>query len=352
MKKLLKIITFFMVAFTLFSVPKSVFAEEIQYTDNVIPAMTSNTSPSGEASASSVWSGNVTYQPYQTFNHKINSDGWVPASTTAWLEYDFADAKCITKYTIVSRKPDQAANLLPKNWTFEAWDEQLSKWVVLDLQEGIVDWSIGVKKEFCFNNTKLYNNYRINITASNHASVVAIGELEMMETISSPINLSAVAGNSNVQLSWSAVTGATGYNVKRSLTSGGPYDTIASTVSGSAITFTDTGLTNGTTYYYVVSAIVSGKESTNSNEASAIPTDSPILTGNAILDIYVDDGTLKEYNLTGDELSDFLTWYDANGEGKAYYTFTVKGNVVPFKSVKNYIPYNKILYFDVKEYDE
>ncbi|HAF57518.1 MAG TPA: hypothetical protein DCK88_06310, partial [Lactococcus lactis] len=33
-------------------------AEEIQYTDNVIPAMTSNTSPSGVASATSVYTEN------------------------------------------------------------------------------------------------------------------------------------------------------------------------------------------------------------------------------------------------------------------------------------------------------
>jgi hypothetical protein len=44
--------------------------------------------------------------------------------------------------------------------------------------------------------------------------------------ISAPTNLTAIAGDSQVTLSWTAVTGVTGYNVKRSTTAGGPYTTI------------------------------------------------------------------------------------------------------------------------------
>ena len=69
-------------------------------------------------------------------------------------------------------------------------------------------------------------------------------------------------------LSWSASTGATSYNVKRSTTSGGPYTTIASPTTTS---YTDTGLTNGTTYYYVVSAVNAAGESANSAQVSAAP---------------------------------------------------------------------------------
>lgn len=360
MKKLLKIITIFTLAFTLFSLPKSVFAEEVQYTDNIIPVMTSNTSPSGEASASSTYcdEDNNYSSAWLAFDHEgtLSINGWVSNNDkTGWLAYEFTDSKCITKYTIVSNGHHNTTGLngAPRYWTFEGWDEQSSKWVILDIRKNITDWYLGVKKEFTFLNTNAYKKYRINVTSTkNDGYHVCINELEMMETVYTPTNLTATAGDSNVQLSWSAVNDATGYNVKRSLTSGGPYETIASTVSGSAITYADTDVFPGTTYYYVVSAIVSGKEGTNSNEASATLTDVPTFNGNAILDIYLDDGTLKEYNLTGDELSDFLTWYDANGEGKAYYTFTVKGSVVPFKGIKNYIPYNKILYFDVKEYDE
>jgi endo-1,4-beta-xylanase len=83
-----------------------------------------------------------------------------------------------------------------------------------------------------------------------------------------PTGLTATAGNAQVQLSWNASTGATGYNVKRATTSGGPYTTVASV---STTSFTNMGLTNGTTYFYVVSAFNSNGESANSGEVPATP---------------------------------------------------------------------------------
>ena len=83
-----------------------------------------------------------------------------------------------------------------------------------------------------------------------------------------PSGLQAIAGNAQVSLSWAASTGATSYHVKRSTTSGGPYTQVAAPTTTSD---TDTGLTNGTTYYYVVSALNAAGESANSSQASATP---------------------------------------------------------------------------------
>ncbi|MFC5472326.1 glycoside hydrolase family 5, partial [Cohnella suwonensis] len=58
--------------------------------------------------------------------------------------------------------------------------------------------------------------------------------------------------------------------VKRATTSGGPYANVATGVT--ATSYADTGLTNGTTYYYVVSASNAVGESVNSAQASATPT--------------------------------------------------------------------------------
>jgi predicted carbohydrate-binding protein with CBM5 and CBM33 domain len=85
-----------------------------------------------------------------------------------------------------------------------------------------------------------------------------------------PTGLAASAGNGQVALSWTASTGATAYNVKRSTTNGGPYSNVATNVSGTS--FTNTGLTNGTTYYYVVTALNSSGESPLSTQASGTPT--------------------------------------------------------------------------------
>lgn len=74
------------------------------------------------------------------------------------------------------------------------------------------------------------------------------------------------ASSNQVNLMWNASTNAGSYNIKRSTTNGGPYTVIATNVT--ATTFSDTGLTPSTTYYYVVSA-VSALESGNSAQASA-----------------------------------------------------------------------------------
>src|SRR5580698_564717 len=83
-----------------------------------------------------------------------------------------------------------------------------------------------------------------------------------------PMGLTATAGNAQVTLNWTASSGATGYYVKRSTTSGGPYTQIATLAAASD---TDTGLTNGTKYYYVVSAYNSAGQSANSAEVNATP---------------------------------------------------------------------------------
>jgi len=83
-----------------------------------------------------------------------------------------------------------------------------------------------------------------------------------------PTGLQATAGNAQVILGWTASAGATSYHVKRSTTTGGPYTQVAAPTAASD---TDTGLTNGTTYYYVVSALNSAGESANSSEVSAKP---------------------------------------------------------------------------------
>lgn len=83
-----------------------------------------------------------------------------------------------------------------------------------------------------------------------------------------PSGLQATAGNAEVSLSWNASAGAATYNLKRSTTNGGPYNTIS---SPAAANYSDTSVTNGTTYYYVVSAVNSAGESANSAQASATP---------------------------------------------------------------------------------
>jgi fibronectin type 3 domain-containing protein len=81
-----------------------------------------------------------------------------------------------------------------------------------------------------------------------------------------PMGLAATPTNAQVTLNWTASSGATGYYVKRSTTSGGSYTQIA---APTATTYADNAVTNGTKYFYVVSAYNSYGQSANSAEVSA-----------------------------------------------------------------------------------
>ncbi|MFD2671955.1 Kelch repeat-containing protein [Marinicrinis sediminis] len=160
-----------------------------------------------------------------------------------------------------------------------------------------------------------------------------------------PLNLTANAGNQQVVLNWEAVTDAIGYNVKRSTTSGGPYTTVATSLAGT--TYTDANLTNGTTYYYVVTAI-DQVESTYSNEVSATPN----YDNRAILVITMQNGLEKEYDLSMTEVNQFLDWYSNRdaGIGLPYYKIQKTSNIGPFISRTDYIIFDKMMFFEINEY--
>jgi hypothetical protein len=83
-----------------------------------------------------------------------------------------------------------------------------------------------------------------------------------------PTGLSALAENQKVTLSWNASNQAVYYNIKRSTTSGGPYTLIGTAYSTS---YVDSGLTNNTPYYYVISAVNSVSEGPNTAQLIATP---------------------------------------------------------------------------------
>lgn len=82
-------------------------------------------------------------------------------------------------------------------------------------------------------------------------------------TLAAPTGLAATAGNAQVALTWTAVTGATSYNVYSGATLLGSVTTAA---------YTHTGLTNGTAYTYTVTAVVNAVASPASSAVTATPT--------------------------------------------------------------------------------
>lgn len=91
-----------------------------------------------------------------------------------------------------------------------------------------------------------------------------------------PANPAATAGDQEVTLTWTGSAGATGYRVKRSITSGGPYTLVA---TPTATPYIDTTVTNFTTYYYVVSSTNAAGEGPNSAQVRATPSIVPTVFG-------------------------------------------------------------------------
>jgi alpha-L-fucosidase 2 len=106
------------------------------------------------------------------------------------------------------------------------------------------------------------------LTSNDIAANFAVGPLGTAAAVT-PSGLAALAGNNQVTLTWNSSGNATNCNVKRSTISNGNYTIIATNLT--TLNFTNTGLTNGTTYYFVVSAINVAGESANSASVSARP---------------------------------------------------------------------------------
>lgn len=164
----------------------NVYADETLV--NQIPAMTSNTTPSGVASASSE-NGSGAWKAYGAFDRtNVRSIGqtWFSETniTTGWLRYDFGsgNSKVIRNYALqpVPSNPGSSdVTAAPKTWTFQGSNDG-STWTTLDTQTNVAAWSAGEKRFYPITNTTAYRYYRINVTANQGATAfLVISEMGM-----------------------------------------------------------------------------------------------------------------------------------------------------------------------------
>jgi fibronectin type 3 domain-containing protein len=127
------------------------------------------------------------------------------------------------------------------------------------------------------------STYYYVVTASDASSQSGnSAESSIAVVIPAPTGLTRTQGNGTINLDWVDSTSPifASYSVYRSTTSGGPYTSTATGLTTSA--YSDSGVINGTTYYYVVKAIgnVSSAESVNSAQVSGTPY--VAVSGNAL----------------------------------------------------------------------
>lgn len=139
--------------------------------------------------------------------------------------------------TIMSRAKQDGIGYLGWSWSGNGGSD-----APLDLVNNFSNSSLSSWGEYLFNSAN-------GITAtSKRASIFGDGDTKVPGAPAP----SATAGNGSVVLSWSAVSGATSYEVARSTSAAGSFSTIATGLTTS--TYTDSGLSNGTPYYYTVAA--------------------------------------------------------------------------------------------------
>jgi glucuronoarabinoxylan endo-1,4-beta-xylanase len=110
----------------------------------------------------------------------------------------------------------------------------------------------------------------VAVTAHDNSSLctATFDNVSGPDWTSSPLAASASAVSTNqISLTWNAVTNTSSYTVERSLTMDGPYAVVATGLT--ATSYLDSGLAFGTTYYYLVSATVSGNEITAAPASAA-----------------------------------------------------------------------------------
>ncbi len=137
---------------------------------------------------------------------------------------------------------------------------------------------------FAFTGLTANTTYYFVLKAKNTTGTGAFvnsTEVSQMTSLGAPSGLTASTSNGIVTLNWTAVTGASYYKVYRSTTSGSfsatPYQDNVATNS-----FTDSGATAGTTYYYVVTAY-NGVNSAQSAQVSMKPIQTFTITNATVL---------------------------------------------------------------------
>jgi uncharacterized lipoprotein YddW (UPF0748 family)/fibronectin type 3 domain-containing protein len=175
-----------------------------------------------------------------------------------------------------------------------------------------INGSLVMSSDYVDNTASNFTTYYYVVTAvdlganestnSNEASATP----EDTTPPAAPTNLAANPGDGSISLNWddNGEGDLDGYNVHRATATGGPYTQINGSLVSSS-DYVDNSVTNGTTYYYVVTAVddtPNANESGNSNEDSATPEDQTPPAAPTNLAATPGDGSVS------------LNW-DDNGEG-------------------------------------
>ncbi|MFY1828070.1 hypothetical protein ACN47A_19265 [Myxococcus fulvus] len=149
---------------------------------NQVPAMTSDTAPSGTVTGSgSLQAGN---EPWKAFDSVDTSASmWLSSRLTpSWLSYEWPGAaRILTRYAI--KFPNgEATTRAPKSWTLQAWNG--TAWVVVDTRVDEFNWTSAERREYPLSLPRTFNRFKLNVTDDNDprtgVETVSIARVELL----------------------------------------------------------------------------------------------------------------------------------------------------------------------------
>jgi hypothetical protein len=161
------------------------------YSANVVPAMTSDTTPSGVVTISSQQDGSL--PGWEVFDHGLSTgtgeNGWHSANAgfPAWISYQFPAAHKIELYSFRSRFNANGAGggtWAPRTWTLEGSNDG-TNWTVVDTRTGQQSKSDEVRT-YKVANPGMFSYYKVNVTDNVEQAApayyyVMFQEIEYME---------------------------------------------------------------------------------------------------------------------------------------------------------------------------
>jgi hypothetical protein len=150
----------------------------------LIPAMTSNTTPSGSVTRSGIYSSS--YEAWKAFDGTTNSL-WLSNMYTSsvWIGYEWGGGalKVVNSYQIEYANGSCCEQRGPKNWTLQGWNG--SVWVTVDTVTNQTGWYATSSRTFTVDAPGAYSRYQLNITADNYnnptypVTLVSIAEIQL-----------------------------------------------------------------------------------------------------------------------------------------------------------------------------
>ena len=155
--------------------------------DSIVPIMTSNTTPSGVASASGEVPGREAWKAFNrttigpTDSWRVGSPGPAP---TGWIQYQLASPAIVVTYAITAYDDNTGARICtPIAWTLQGSNDGVT-WDILDDVSEQPLWSRRETRIYNINNTTPYAYYRLDVTEiGNMESMLTIGNIALYEAV-------------------------------------------------------------------------------------------------------------------------------------------------------------------------